>query len=182
MLSLWTGVRRSKAAVNTEGSVETSRATSMLPQILFTVVLLATFGFVFYEGLRNSYLAAIMPVATAVLGGVAVLAVLVVQARGPVAAGTANFDADAQATDAGPWPFVGWVLGFLLLTGLVGFFIALTVFFLAFLRIVARCGWLQTLLLSVAACGFILVLAHMLNLIFPGGLLQAHYDLPWPLR
>lgn len=181
-LSLWSGVRRSKAAVNTEGSVETSRARNMLPQVLFSAVLLGTFGFVFYEGMRNSYLAAIMPVATAILGGLAVLAVLVVQARGPVAAGTANFDADANSTDAGPWPFVGWVLGFLVLTGLVGFFIALAVFFLAFLRVVARCGWVQTLLLSGAACGFILVLAYMLNLIFPGGLLQDYYDLPWPLR
>jgi TctA family transporter len=181
-LSLWSGVRRSKAAVNTEGSVETSRATTMLPQVLFSAVLLGTFGFVFYEGMRNSYLAAIMPMATAILGGLAVLAVLVVQARGPVAAGTANFDADANSTDAGPWPFVGWVLGFMVLTGLVGFFIALAVFFLAFLRVVARCGWVQTLLLSGAACGFILVLAYMLNLIFPGGLLQDHYDLPWPLR
>ena len=181
-LSLWSGVRRSKAAVNTEGSVETSRARNMLPQVLFSAVLLGTFGFVFYEGMRNSYLAAIMPMATAILGGLAVLAVLVVQARGPLAAGTANFDADANSTDAGPWPFVGWVLGFLVLTGLVGFFLALAVFFLAFLRVVARCGWVQTLLLSGAACGFILVLAYMLNLIFPGGLLQDHYDLPWPLR
>ncbi len=175
-------MRRSKAAVNTEGSVETSRATRMLPQILFSVALLGTFGFVLYEGLRNSYLAAIMPVATAMLGGLAVLAVLVVQARGPVAAGTANFDADANSTDAGPWPFVAWVLGFLALTGVVGFFLALATFFLAFLRVVARCGWVQTLLLSGAACGFILLLAHMLNLIFPGGLLQEAYDLPWPLR
>ena len=116
----------------------------------------------------------------AVLAGATGL--LVVQARGPAVAGTANFDADANSTDAGPWPFVGWVLGFLALTGLVGFFIALAVFFLAFLRVVARCGWVQTLLLSGAACGFILVLAYMLNLIFPGGLLQDYDDLPWPLR
>lgn len=182
VLSLWSGVRRSKAAVNTEGSVETSRATNMVPQILFSAALLGTFGFVMYEGLQNSYLAAIMPAAAAAVGGLAVLAVLVVQMRGPAAAGTANFDADAQAADAGPWPFVGWVLGFLALTGLVGFFIALAVFFLAFLRVVARCGWAQTLLLSAAACGFILVLAYMLNLVFPGGLLQDYYDLPWPLR
>ena len=43
-------------------------------------------------------------------------------------------------------------------------------FFLAFLRVVARCGWVQTILLTSAACGFILVLASSLNLIFPGGL------------
>jgi hypothetical protein len=73
-------------------------------------------------------------------------------------------------------------MGFLALTLLVGFFAALAAFFLAFLRVVARCGWVQTILLTAAACGFILVLASSLNLIFPGGLLQDQFDLPWPLR
>ena len=182
VLSLWAGLRKSKAAVNTEGSVEESRSVSMAPQIVFSALLLAIFAFVLFEGLKNSYLAALMPVIVATLGGASVLAVLVMQARGAKAAGTANFDQEASATDAGPWPFVGWAMGFLGLTLLVGFFAALAAFFVAFLRVVARCGWVQTLLLSGAACGFILILAASLNLIFPGGLLQEYYDLPWPLR
>ncbi len=184
VLSLWAGIRRSggSGALNTEGSIETSRATSLLPQVAFSVVLLGIFGFVMFEGLKNSYLAAIMPIAAATLGGLSVLAVLVMQARGAAVAGTANFDTEARTTDRGPWPFVAWVLGFLALTGLIGFFAALALFFVAFLRVVARCGWVQTLLLSVAACGFILLLASSLNLIFPGGLLQDSYDLPWPFR
>jgi hypothetical protein len=99
-----------------------------------------------------------------------------------VVAGSANFDTEAQATDAGPWPFVAWVMGFLGLTLLIGFFAALVIFFVAFLRVVARCGWLQTIVLTGCACGFILVMAYSLNLIFPGGLAQEYYDLPWPLR
>jgi hypothetical protein len=121
-------------------------------------------------------------VAVAAIGGAAVLLVLVVQARGATGAGTANFDQEAKTTDAGPWPFVGWALGFLGLTMLIGFFAALALFFLGFLRVVARCGWVQTLVLTAAACAFILVMASSLNLIFPGGLLQEHMDLPWPLR
>ena len=182
LLSLWAGLRRSKAAVNTEGSVETSGATAMMPQVIFSCLLLLLFGFVLYEGLRNSYLAALMPVAVAIIGGIAVLMVLLVQARGPVVAGTANFDTEARATDAGPWPFVAWVMGFLALTLLIGFFAALVIFFIAFLRAVARCAWPQTILLTSCACGFILVMAYSLNLIFPGGLAQEFYDLPWPLR
>ncbi len=38
------------------------------------------------------------------------------------------------------------------------------------------------LLLTAAACGFILALASFLNLVFPGGLLQEWYRLPWPFR
>ncbi|MBB5690776.1 tripartite tricarboxylate transporter permease [Roseomonas alkaliterrae] len=182
LLSLWAGLRRSQANVNTEGAADESRAASMLPQLAFTAVLLAFFVWVLFEGLKNSYLAALMPVVVATVGGLSVLTVLVFQARGATAAGSTNFDQEAKATDAGPWPFVGWALGFLGLTLLLGFFAALALFFIAFLRVVARCGWAQTLLLTAAACGFILILAHSLNLIFPGGLLQDHYDLPWPLR
>lgn len=182
ILSLWAGLRRSQAVVNTEGSVETSKAEKLGPQMAFAVVLLGLFGFVMYEGLRQSYLAALMPVIVATVGGLSVLFVLFMQSRGAKLAGTTNFDTEAQATDRGPWPFVGWVMGFLGLTLLVGFFAALAIFFVAFLRIVGRCGWLQTLLLTAAACGFILLLASSLNLIFPGGLLQEHYDLPWPFR
>ncbi len=168
ILSLWAGLRRSQANVNTEGSADDARATSMGPQLAFTGVLLAFFAWVLFEGLKNSYLAALMPVVVATVGGLSVLLVLVFQGRGTVAAGTTNFDQEAQATDSGPWPFVGWALGFLGMTLLVGFFAALALFFVAFLRVVARCGWVQTLLLSVAACGFILMLASSLNLIFPG--------------
>jgi TctA family transporter len=182
LLSLWAGLRRSQASVNTEGAADESRATSMMPQLIFTGALLCFFGWVMLEGLKNSYLAALMPTIVAALGVISVLVVLVMQARGTVAAGTTNFDQEARTTDAGPWPFVGWAMGFLGLTLLVGFFAALAVFFVAFLRVVARCGWVQTLLLTAAACGFILVLASSLNLIFPGGLLQDQFDLPWPLR
>lgn len=182
LLSLWAGLRRSQANVNTEGAADEARSVSMAPQLAFTVVLLAFFVWVLFEGLKNSYLAALMPVVVATVGGLSVLTVLAFQARGATAAGTTNFDQEAKATDAGPWPFVGWALGFLGLTLLVGFFAALALFFVAFLRVVARCGWAQTLLLTAAACGFLLILAHSLNLVFPGGLLQDHYDLPWPLR
>jgi TctA family transporter len=182
LLSLWAGLRRSQAAVNTEGAADTSRSQAMWPQIAFTLVLLGIFGFTMAEGLKNSYLAALMPVVVASVGGLSALFVLAMQARGPRKAGTTNFDQESAATDSGPWPFVGWALGFLGLTLLIGFFAALAVFFVAFLRVVARCGWLQTLLLTASACGFILILASSLNLVFPGGLLQEHYDLPWPLR
>jgi len=182
LLSLWAGLRRSQAAVNTEGSAADARGQAMWPQIAFTTLLLAIFAFTMVEGLKNSYLAALMPVVVATVGGLSVLFVLAMQARGAAKAGTTNFDQEARATDSGPWPFVGWAMGFLGLTLLIGFFAALATFFVAFLRVVARCGWVQTLLLTASACGFILILASSLNLVFPGGLLQEHYDLPWPLR
>lgn len=184
LLSLWAGLRKSSGsgAINTEGAAEDSRASRMWPQLAFAAVVLGLFVFTFAEGMKNSYLALMFPVAVACVGGACALWVLFWQSRGAVAAGSANFDTEAQAKDDGPWPFLGWFLGIVALTGLIGFFAALVLFFLAFLRVVARCPWWQVLVLTAAACTFLLVLASSLNLLFPGGVLQAHVDLPWPLR
>jgi hypothetical protein len=182
VLSLWAGLRKSGSAVNTEGSIETSRAQAMWPQLAFGALLLGIFGFVIMEGLKNSYLAMLFPVIVGCLGIASVLLVMAAQARGPRAAGSANFDTEAKATDRGPWPFLLWFAGFIGGVALVGFFAALVVWFLAFLTMVARTKPLHTLLLTAAACGFILALASFLNLVFPGGLLQDYYRLPWPFR
>jgi TctA family transporter len=183
LLSLWAGVRQNqKAAISSEGSIEDSRATRLWPQLLFTVFVIGLFAFTLLEGMKNSFLAMLFPVVVACVGGAAALLVLVAQARGPKFAGSANFDTDAGTRDGGPWRFLGWFVGFIAVTGLVGFFLALIVYFVAFLRVVARSGWLQTLLLTAAAALSTLALAWSLNLVLPGGLLQEAYDLPWPLR
>ncbi|MEM8951511.1 MAG: tripartite tricarboxylate transporter permease [Pseudomonadota bacterium] len=81
----------------------------------------------------------------------------------------------------GLWPTLAWFGFLLVLSSLFGFIIALTIFFLAFLRIRAGISWAQTLILSAAAIGLICFLAGTLNRDFPPGLLQEFVDLPWPL-
>jgi TctA family transporter len=185
LLSLWAGMRArpgGAVTVHTEGSVETARAKRLGPQIVFAVVVLAVFAFTMQQGLKNSFLALIMPVAVAVVGGLATLLLLWGLTRGPDAAGTVNFDGEANAKDLGPWPFLGWFAGFIGVVSLIGFFAGLLLFFIAFLRVVARSSWAQIAVLTASAAAFVLVLADALNLVFPGGLLQDMYDLPWPFR
>jgi hypothetical protein len=185
LVSLWAGLRTrpgGSVTVNTEGSASEARAHNLTPQILFTVAVLAAFAFTFQQGVQNSFLALIMPVGVSVVGGIAALLVLVGLLRGAEGAGTVNFDGDAKAQDAGPWPFLLWFAGFIGLVALVGFFAGLVLFFLAFLRLVARSTWAQAAVLTAGGAAFILVLANALNLVFPGGVLQDMYDLPWPFR
>ena len=182
-LSLWAGIRQnSRGAISSEGSIEESRASRLWPQVGFTLFAVGLFAFTMAEGLKNSFLAMLFPVVVASVGGAAALLVLVAQARGPKHAGTANFDTDANSRDGGPWRFLAWFIGFVALTGVVGFFLALVGYFAAFLRIVAKSGWVQTLILTASAALSLLALAWSLNLVLPGGLLQEAYDLPWPLR
>jgi len=184
IISIWAGLRGTKSgsSIHTEGSAEYSVARNMTPQIIFSGVVLVGFGFAIQQGLGVSFLAQIFPIAVGIVGGLATLLLLVQQVRGPVAAGSANFDSEARASDGGPWRFLLWFLGFMGAIGLVGFFAALVGFFMVFLRVVAKSSWVQSVALTAGAAGLMLVLANALNLVFPGGLLQEYFDLPWPFR
>jgi hypothetical protein len=89
--------------------------------------------------------------------------------------------ADADAPQ-GLWRTLSWFLGLLVLTGLFGLIIALSIFFVAFFRLRAQVSWLASVLYAAAGIGFILFLANTLSRDFPPGLLQEFTNLPWPLR
>lgn len=81
----------------------------------------------------------------------------------------------------GIWRTLGWFAGLLLLTALIGFVLALSLFLIAFFRIRAEVSWTRTFILSSVAIIFICTLAGALGRDFPPGLLQYLVDLPWPL-
>jgi hypothetical protein len=81
----------------------------------------------------------------------------------------------------GLWSTLGWFAFLLAASSLLGFVLALTIFFVAFLRMRARVSWTRTLVLSTAAIALICFLAGSLGRDFPPGLLQEVADLPWPL-
>ncbi len=189
LISIWLGARRrpgeQSASVATEGAADLAKASALWPQILFAVVVLGTFAFALYESMMLSQLGGIFPTWAAVAGALATIIVLVPLLRGRVQS-SANFDMEAAPRENddpfGAWGMVAWLAAFVGVVALFGFFIALVLFFLAFLRVMAKASWPMTLILTVAAAAFILTLANSLNLVFPGGWLQEAYDLPWPLR
>lgn len=81
----------------------------------------------------------------------------------------------------GLWATLGWFALLLVLSALLGFILALGIFFLAFLRIRARLGWLFAGVLTASALALMTFLGGILGRDFPPGLLQDLVDLPWPL-
>ncbi|MBW1945676.1 MAG: tripartite tricarboxylate transporter permease, partial [Deltaproteobacteria bacterium] len=84
---------------------------------------------------------------------------------------------DAEAPQ-GLWRTLGWFAILLILSSLVGFILALAIFFVAFLRIRADRTWAKTLLLTAGGIALICFMAGSLNRDFPSGLLQAFVELP----
>jgi hypothetical protein len=96
------------------------------------------------------------------------------------------FDVEVGGEEAeaphGLWKTLAWFLSLLGLTALFGFIIAITLFFISFLRIRGGATWMRTMTLTVCGVGFLIFVAYMLNRDFPPGLLQEMVELPWPLR
>ena len=86
---------------------------------------------------------------------------------------------DADATH-GLWPTLAWFGALLVLTSLLGFILALTIFLFAFMVIRARVSMVFAAGYTVAGIAFICAMAWLLNRDFPPGLLQEYFTLPWP--
>jgi TctA family transporter len=123
-----------------------------------------------------------------VVGTVTVAACLVLlwQMRSRPETDPAFVDMESGGEDAGAphglWTTLAWFVGLLALSGLFGFTIALTIFFLVFYRVRAGLSWARALLFTAGGLAFILFLASILGRDFPPGLLQSFTDLPWPFR
>lgn len=171
-------------SLNTEGLAETAQASSVTPQVIFTLAAMALFVFTVFEVWNLNLLGRVFPLFVAAVGLTAggILLYTLTQHKH---ASVANFDLEIvkREVDLGStWYFMAWIASVVVLTALVGFFLAITVFFIAFLRVVAELRWRNVLLLTASALGSLIVLAQALYLVFPGGVLQSYFDLPWPLR
>jgi hypothetical protein len=100
----------------------------------------------------------------------------------------ANQDQEVTGTHVGdptvasPWSSFAWFAALFALAALLGYLLAVALFFLVFVRKRAGRNWPVTVTYTVAMLASVLVLGHALSLDFPRGLLQAYVDLPWPFN
>jgi putative tricarboxylic transport membrane protein len=178
------GVARRGAAASTTPHPS---APQRRPQILFAAGVVALFAFAVLDNLQHTFLAAVFPVlvgaASLLAGGYVLWAVSGRRIDHP-----ANQDQEVTGahvgdpTVASPWTSVAWFAALFVLAALVGYILAVAVFFLVFVRQRAGRGWPATLVYTAAMLGCVLALGHALSLDFPRGLLQEYAELPWPLN
>jgi TctA family transporter len=157
------------------------------PQILFTLGVVALFAYAVLDGLRHSFLAAVFPVG---VGAASLLAsgYVLWSVSGRRIDHPANQDLEVTGAHVGdpvvasPWTSFAWFAALFALAALVGYILAVALFFPAFIRKRANRGWRMTVLFTVAMLAGVLALGHALSLDFPRGLLQETVDLPWPIN
>ena len=149
-------------------------------------MVVAAFAYGLYDAFQQSFLGGVFSGAVAavmlVFSGIVLFKLATRRVEDPV-----NFDNEIaagyvdNAEVASLREFIFWLAGFLVAAWLVGYLIAIGLFFLMFLRIKASSSWAQTLLLTGIGIGFLVALAHLMILDFPRGLLQDAVELPWPI-
>ncbi|MDJ0896775.1 MAG: tripartite tricarboxylate transporter permease [Alphaproteobacteria bacterium] len=185
-VSVWLGARN-RPESKTETEDETvSKATDLRPQAAFAGLIAALFAYGLYDGLQHSFLGGVFTVSVSavMLAFTGYLLWVLLSGR---STDPANYDHEHEGEHVGQEGVVSlshylwWLAGLLAATALVGFFISIAAFFLSFLRIKAGRSWLNTVVLTACGLGFLLVLADVMVLDFPRGLLQETIRLPWPI-
>ena len=185
VVSVWLGARQNIGAgetVKPDKSVVASKTAPMA----FTAFVTGFMGLMVVNSLGLSVLIdKVFPLALSAFTAAGGLMLLAQMARSPASDGLFA-DAEETGEDAGAphglWPTLAWFFSLLALTALFGFVIALTIFFVAFLRLRVKVGWGRIALMTTGGVGLLLVMASALHRDFPPGILQDLVELPWPFR
>ncbi|NVK43799.1 MAG: tripartite tricarboxylate transporter permease [Oceanospirillaceae bacterium] len=162
------------------------RARNLKPQAAFAAAVVAFFAFALYDAFQHSFLGGVFTAGISGLMLVLSLTVLIKLLRGQVD-DPVNFDNEVEAgydsdsTVARLPHYLYWLTALVLGCYLFGYLIAIGLFFVAFLMTKARTSLVRTLSLTGAAVGFLVILAHLMVLDLPRGLLQDLVQMPWPL-
>ncbi|MBC6442519.1 MAG: tripartite tricarboxylate transporter permease [Rhodobacteraceae bacterium] len=115
----------------------------------------------------------------AIAGAVILLVQMVFRSEThPIFADRESVDADAPH---GLWSTLAWFAGLLILTSLLGFIMALTIFLFTFIRTRAGKDFRFAAIYTAVGIGFMCLMARLLRRDFPPGLVQEYVNLPWPL-
>lgn len=173
-------------STDSDSDQDSPRAVNLQPQTLFAGAIVVVFAYGLYDSLQQSFLGGVFS------GGVSAVMLIFSSivfyklATNQVEDGV-NFDNEVEAgyvnnPEVAPLKeYILWLAGFLLGAYLLGYLIAIIIFFLLFLRVKANTTWQHTLILTFSAAGFLTALAHVMVLDFPRGLLQETVSLPWPI-
>ncbi|MDG3041797.1 tripartite tricarboxylate transporter permease [Roseicyclus marinus] len=182
VLSIVIGIRQSK---NIRENIDTHTGTKRAPMIFLLAVTAYVVISIGDAATITRFGDKVFPLTVGLVTLAACLALVVRMMRRPetddVFIDLESGGADAEAPQ-GLWRTLAWFLGLLVLTGLFGLVIALSLFFVGFFRLRAGLTWVKAALLAAVGVGFIVFLASTLGRDFPPGLLQEFTNLPWPLR
>ena len=185
-VSVWLGIRNAPKGEADEEEAARSKAQNMRPQAWFALLVLAIFVWGFLDGLSQSFLGGVYPMGIGVVM-IPIASYMVYLTFRNRVEHTVNYDHEVegdhlQSDDTpGLWHYILWLAAFLVSIVLIGFWLSIIGFFVTFLRVKTDASWLRIGIMTASGVGLITLLAGVMVLDFPSGLLQDAVILPWPI-
>jgi putative tricarboxylic transport membrane protein len=183
--SLWFGLANRPQLATEGSSAIVIKPRQLWPQMLFLTCVVAFAVYVVFDVWNLTILSSIFPIAVAaitlIFSATAMVVLLLGITKSPVV-----FDSEVGWRERGEhrtglFFYMLWIAGFLAVIYLVGFVLAVIVFFTAFLSLQAKSRWWATLIMVVCVVTVLATLSAVLNIDLPSGLLQDFVHLPWPV-
>lgn len=160
-------------------------------KVAFAVLAAAFFGYGIYEARTYGYLAKIFPLSISLVMLVLALVNIALEV-GPskaqdeteMGSSFADLETDWDIPLKDIWCRFGVYFGILLLlyggTWLLGYALSITAFVVLFYKFITCVRWYWAVIAGTAALAFIRLIAKLLVIDWPTGILQQWLDLPWP--
>jgi hypothetical protein len=157
----------------------------MTPQIIFLGLIILGIAYTFYDVWNMSFLGRIFPQCAGALALIfALVGFAAVVRRNPdspmVFDSEVGWRGGSEGYKVNLYYYIGWLTGFMALIALVGFLLAIPLFFMVFLRHQSVAKWSSILIMAGAALGALVLLGYVFTLQFPEGVLQNVVAMPWP--
>jgi putative tricarboxylic transport membrane protein len=187
VVSLWFGLKH-RPTLETEGvaSLATERSHTA-PQIVFIVTAIVLVLFSIYDVWELNFLGKVTPLTVAFITLACALLGLFVLLRRDFAH-PFFFDSEVgwREREEGYrfdlYHYLFWIGGLMVAMYLVGFVLAIALFFVAFLKTKSDARWSSIALMTAATIGVLSAMSYVFVLEFPAGLLQEAVPLPWPFN
>jgi hypothetical protein len=179
-ISVWAGMRFGKVNINEGG--ETGVVRKRWPQLAFALLLAVMLAYAVNNTLEQSFLAKVFPLSVSVPSLVGLLGVIAIIATGKQHA--VVFDTEAGVSDGRQSMeyYLLWLAGLMVISAVVGFVIAVAIFFALFLRVNASAPLGRNAIFTASAMLFLALMSYVFVLDFPGGYLQEAVEMTWPFR
>jgi TctA family transporter len=187
LVSLWFGLKH-RPTLETEGiaSVATQRSQTTA-QIVFIVTAIAIAIFCIYDVWALNFLGKVTPLTVAFITLACALLGLFVLLRRDLSH-PFFFDSELgwrqreEGYRVDLYHYLFWIGGLMLAMYLVGFVLAIALFFVIFLKTKSEARWSSIALMTAATIAVLSAISYVFVLEFPAGLLQQAVPLPWPFN
>jgi putative tricarboxylic transport membrane protein len=186
VLSLWFGLRN-RPVFAVEGTSLPTARSQVAPQVIFIGLIMLMAVYCIVDASHLSVLSKVFPITVSAITFICVALGLNILLRGP-SGNPFAFDSEIgwrernEGYQTSLLYYVYWIAGLMAGIYLVGFVLALALFFVAFLRTQSDARWWSIGLMTASMLAVLSAFSYFLVLVFPSGLLQEFVPLPWPFE